>query len=152
MPPTTATPRSSSVGWVRARSSRVTSRIGDSQTKAFIAGINGANVGSSSQVLVNSNGQLGTVSSSERFKTAIASLDDVPELMDLRPVSFRYKRGPDDLHYGLIAEEVGLDASLSPTPTSVVTGWSSFRRELEEAAGVALGRIIGFERLSGLTG
>ena len=52
----------------------------------------------------------------------------------------------------LIAEEVGLDASLSPTPTSVVTGWSSFRRELEEAAGVALGRIIGFERLSGLTG
>ena len=52
----------------------------------------------------------------------------------------------------LIAEEVGLDASLSPTPTSVVTGWSSFRRELEEAAGVAVGRIIGFERLSGLTG
>ena len=29
----------------------------------------------------------------------------------------------------LIAEEVGLDASLSPTPTSVVTGWGSFRRE-----------------------
>jgi uncharacterized SAM-binding protein YcdF (DUF218 family) len=52
----------------------------------------------------------------------------------------------------LIADEVGLDASLSPTPTSVVTGWSSFQRELEEAAGVAVGRIIGFERLSGLTG
>jgi uncharacterized SAM-binding protein YcdF (DUF218 family) len=52
----------------------------------------------------------------------------------------------------LIAEEVGLDADLSPTPTSVVTGWSSFRRELAEAGGVAVGRIIGFERLSDLTG
>jgi uncharacterized SAM-binding protein YcdF (DUF218 family) len=52
----------------------------------------------------------------------------------------------------LIAEEVGLDASLSPTPTSVVTGWDSFRRELLEAGGVSVGRVIGFERLSGLTG
>jgi uncharacterized SAM-binding protein YcdF (DUF218 family) len=52
----------------------------------------------------------------------------------------------------LIAEEVGLDASVSPTPTSVVTGWSSFRRELQEAAGVAVGRIIGFDRLTDLTG
>ena len=52
----------------------------------------------------------------------------------------------------LIAEEVGLAAALSPTPTSVVTGWSSFKRELEEAGGVAVGRIIGFERLSELTG
>jgi uncharacterized SAM-binding protein YcdF (DUF218 family) len=52
----------------------------------------------------------------------------------------------------LIAGEVGLDAALSPTPTSVVTGWSSFRRELQEAGGVAVGRVIGFERLSDLTG
>jgi uncharacterized SAM-binding protein YcdF (DUF218 family) len=52
----------------------------------------------------------------------------------------------------LIAEEVGLDASLSPTPTSVVSGWSSFRREVFEAGGVAIGRIIGFEQLSDITG
>ena len=52
----------------------------------------------------------------------------------------------------LIAEEVGLDADVAPTPTSVVTGWSSFRRELAEAGGVAVGRIIGFDRLSDLTG
>ena len=52
----------------------------------------------------------------------------------------------------LIADEVGLHAALSPTPTSVVTGWSSFRRELAEAGGVAVGRIIGFDRLSDLTG
>jgi uncharacterized SAM-binding protein YcdF (DUF218 family) len=47
----------------------------------------------------------------------------------------------------LIAERVGLDASLSPTPTSVVRGWTGFRRELLEAGGVAVGRIIGLDRL-----
>jgi uncharacterized SAM-binding protein YcdF (DUF218 family) len=52
----------------------------------------------------------------------------------------------------LIADELGLDASVSPTPTSVVTGFGRFRRELVEAGGVAVGRIIGFDRLSGITG
>jgi uncharacterized SAM-binding protein YcdF (DUF218 family) len=52
----------------------------------------------------------------------------------------------------LIAREVGLDARVSPTPTSVVRGWTSARRDVEEAAGVALGRLVGFDRLSGLTG
>jgi uncharacterized SAM-binding protein YcdF (DUF218 family) len=51
----------------------------------------------------------------------------------------------------LIADEVGLTAYVSPTSTSVVTGWSAQRRRLGEAAGVAVGRLIGFERLSGLT-
>ena len=52
----------------------------------------------------------------------------------------------------LIAGEVGLDATTSPTPSSVVTGWSRFRRELVEAGGVSVGRIVGFDRLSDLTG
>jgi len=52
----------------------------------------------------------------------------------------------------LIAGEVGLDASVSPTPTSVVTGFSRFRREVFEAGGVAVGRVIGFDRLSRITG
>lgn len=51
----------------------------------------------------------------------------------------------------LTAEEVGFEAFVSPTPSSVVTGTTEFRRELGEAAGVAVGRIIGFERLSSLT-
>lgn len=51
----------------------------------------------------------------------------------------------------LTAEEVGLEAFVSPTPTSIVTGTTEFRRELGEAAGVAIGRIIGFERLNSLT-
>jgi vancomycin permeability regulator SanA len=51
----------------------------------------------------------------------------------------------------LIGEEVGFRAAASPVPESVVTGATELRRELAEAAGVAVGRIIGFERLSGLT-
>lgn len=47
----------------------------------------------------------------------------------------------------LIAERVGLTAHLSPTPHSVVTGWTSARRHAVEAAGVAIGRIVGFDRL-----
>ena len=48
----------------------------------------------------------------------------------------------------LIAEEVGLDATVSSTDTSVVTGGESLRRHLKEAGGVAIGRVIGFERLA----
>ena len=51
----------------------------------------------------------------------------------------------------MIAEELGLEAYTSPTPTSVVTGRAEFERDLGEAAGVAVGRIIGFERLDDLT-
>ena len=52
----------------------------------------------------------------------------------------------------LIVEGHGFDADVAATPDSVVTGWSEWRRDLEEAAGVAVGRIIGFDRLSDLTG
>jgi uncharacterized SAM-binding protein YcdF (DUF218 family) len=47
----------------------------------------------------------------------------------------------------LIAEDAGLEAYVSPTPTSVVTGGESFSRHLEEAAGVAIGRVLGFDHL-----
>jgi uncharacterized SAM-binding protein YcdF (DUF218 family) len=52
----------------------------------------------------------------------------------------------------LTAEELGLEAYVSPTDTSVVTGASSFARHLKEAAGISFGRIMGFDRLRGLTG
>ena len=52
----------------------------------------------------------------------------------------------------LIAEEVGLVAYTSPTPYSVVTGGTAVKKEIEEAAGVAAGRIIGFRRLLAITG
>jgi hypothetical protein len=86
-----------------------TTRIGTNgrQTRAFIAGIFGATVDGASDtpVLIDSNGQLGTLASSRRYKTDINTLEDVG-VMKLRPVSFRYRSGPPELHYGLIAEEV----------------------------------------------
>jgi hypothetical protein len=91
-----------------------TIRIGDgSQTKAFISGIRGATTVNNNAiaVLVDSAGQLGTVSSSRRFKDDIADMDVASgALMKLRPVTFHYKadKSPSGrtLQYGLIAEEV----------------------------------------------
>ncbi|MBW8877429.1 MAG: tail fiber domain-containing protein [Acidobacteria bacterium] len=88
-------------------------RIGSNgtQTRAFIAGIYGATSSSGTWVLVNSAGQLGTTTSSRRFKEAVADMGAASsDLMRLRPVTFRYKPPYDDgqgtLQYGLIAEEV----------------------------------------------
>jgi polyhydroxyalkanoate synthesis regulator phasin len=88
-----------------------TIRIGDiNQTKTFIAGIRGRTTGQNNAVavLIDSNGQLGTISSSLRFKQDVAAMGDTSSrLMELRPVTFHYKTQPDGpLQYGLIAEEV----------------------------------------------
>jgi len=52
----------------------------------------------------------------------------------------------------LIAEELGITAYVSPTRTSPVQGGRQFGKEIEEAAGISLGRIIGFDRLLSITG
>jgi uncharacterized SAM-binding protein YcdF (DUF218 family) len=52
----------------------------------------------------------------------------------------------------LIAEELGLQAVVAPTSTSIVRGSRDLRLHVREAAGVALGRVIGFERLTALVG
>jgi hypothetical protein len=88
-----------------------TIRIGSAfNDRTFIAGIAGVNVGPAAAVLVNSAGQLGTMSSS-RFKDDIQDMGDASsDLMKLRPVTFRYKQAQEDgshpLQYGLVAEEV----------------------------------------------
>jgi septal ring factor EnvC (AmiA/AmiB activator) len=77
----------------------------------YIAGIfDGPSVGGS-EVFVTSTGELGTISSSQRFKEDIEDMGDASAaLMKLRPVVFHYKTAYDDgahqLQYGLIAEEV----------------------------------------------
>ena len=95
-----------------------TIRVGTAgtHTRAFVAGIRGVTTGMADaiQVLVDSTGQLGTVSSSRRFKQDVADMGDATErLLELRPVVFRYRQEqmlPDGretpLEYGLIAEEV----------------------------------------------
>jgi hypothetical protein len=78
-------------------------------TKTFIAGINGITTGQPGvPVLVDANGQLGTVSSSRTVKEDIADMGDTSALlMKLRPVTFRYRERPAwPLQYGLVAEEV----------------------------------------------
>ena len=89
--------------------------VGDSvvQTSFFAAGIRGVTTGQNNAlpVVIDSNGQLGTVSSSARFKEDIHDMGLASAgLMKLRPVTFRYKKAFDDgskpIQYGLIAEEV----------------------------------------------
>ena len=86
-------------------------RIGTAQNFFFAAGIYGAVAGSGVPVYINSGGQLGTVTSSARFKEDIHDMADASSgLLQLRPVTFRYKQAYEDgskpLDYGLIAEEV----------------------------------------------
>ena len=91
-----------------------TIRIGvqGTQTATFIAGISGGTTAAGAvPVLVDIYGQLGTTSSSRRFKYDINDMDQASNgLLRLRPVTFRYKQAQNDgshpLQYGLIAEEV----------------------------------------------
>lgn len=93
-----------------------TIRIGRSNThtRTIVAGIRGVTTGSANAVgvVIDSTGQLGTVSSSRRTKFDIANLEaPVTEaLHHLRPVQFRYRQafadGSAPIQYGLIAEEV----------------------------------------------
>jgi Chaperone of endosialidase len=61
-------------------------------------------------VIVNSNGKLGTVVSSARFKEAIKPMDKASEaILALKPVTFRCKEELDPDHipqFGLVAEQV----------------------------------------------
>src|SRR5439155_18443535 len=59
-------------------------------------------------VLIDSAGQLGTVSSSRRFKKEIKPMDQTSEaILGLKPVTFRYKSDSEGTpQFGLIAEEV----------------------------------------------
>jgi septal ring factor EnvC (AmiA/AmiB activator) len=58
--------------------------------------------------MIDSAGQLGTVSSSRRYKTDIKPMDKASEsILALKPVSFRYKAHKDATpQFGLIAEQV----------------------------------------------
>ena len=77
------------------------------QTAAFIAGISGTAV-MGDAVVVDANGQLGTVASSARFKKNIKPMDKTSEaILALEPVSFQYRSDSKGTpQFGLIAEEV----------------------------------------------
>jgi len=83
---------------------------GNSQTRAFIAGIRGVATGNNDavNVVIDSDGQLGTVSSSRRFKKEIKPMDTASDaILALKPVTFHYKADTKSTpQFGLIAEEV----------------------------------------------
>jgi len=89
-----------------------------------------------------------------RGHSSYASLDGVATLLHQRGL-FRVLLVSDPFHSlrsRLIAQELGLVAYVSPTRTSPVQGGAETAKEMEEAAGIAVGRIIGFKRLLSLTG
>jgi hypothetical protein len=69
--------------------------------------------GTTAPVIVSNTGQLGTMSSSRRFKKEIKPMDKASEsLLALKPVTFHYKTDTANTpQFGLIAEEV---ASINP--------------------------------------
>ncbi len=97
------------VGGVRGESNTI--RIGNADiTDTFISGISGTTVASGAAVFVDSNGHLGTVTSSKRFKEEIRPMNKTSEaIFSLEPVTFRYKKEIDPTgasQFGLVAEEV----------------------------------------------
>jgi len=100
------------IGSAGASTESLTTRIGSGQTRAFMAGIRGVTTATAAiPVLVGTDGQLGTTSSSRRFKEDIADMGDASSrVFQLRPVTFRFTQAAADgskpLDFGLIAEEV----------------------------------------------
>jgi hypothetical protein len=82
----------------------------DVSNSCFIGNIRGVTtaIADAIPVVIDSVGQLGTMSSSRRFKTEIKSMDKASEaILALKPVTFHYKSDTTDrAQFGLIAEEV----------------------------------------------
>ncbi len=74
----------------------------------FIGNIRGVTTQNANAVLIDTAGQLGTMSSSKRFKKEIKPMDSVSEaILGLKPVTFHYKSdATGSPQFGLIAEEV----------------------------------------------
>jgi hypothetical protein len=81
--------------------------VSDSCFIGNIRGVRTANADAIS-VVIDSAGQLGTLSSSRRFKKEIKPMDKTSEaIFALRPVAFHYKNDKTSMpQFGLIAEEV----------------------------------------------
>jgi hypothetical protein len=86
-------------------------RIGNKAHKnTYIAGISGVTVAGGIGVIIDTDGHLGTITSSKRFKDAIKPMGDASEaILSLQPVKFRYKKEFDAQcipQFGLVAEDV----------------------------------------------
>ena len=108
--------RNIDIGNLGVAGESLTIRIGgaiapfSAQARTFIAGIRGVTTGNADAiaVVIDSSGQLGTVSSSQRFKKDIKPMDQSSDaVLALKPVTFHYKNDNKDTpQFGLIAEDV----------------------------------------------
>jgi len=88
--------------------------VPDATDRTYIGNIRGVIVGNLDgiNVIVDSDGQLGTSNSSRRFKKDIKPMDETSEVvLALKPVTFHYKnadtkKAGDNPQFGLIAEDV----------------------------------------------
>ena len=87
-------------------------RIGTvgTQQATYIAGISGKTVAGGVSVMIDTNGHLGTLTSSARYKDKIQPMNKASEaILSLQPVTFRYKKELDPQgipQFGLVAEQV----------------------------------------------
>jgi trimeric autotransporter adhesin len=83
---------------------------GNVSNSCFIGSIFGQTSSAGSAVFINSDGKLGTTTSSQRFKEQIRAMDSTSEaIFALKPVTFRYKKEIDPAgisQFGLVAEDV----------------------------------------------
>lgn len=85
--------------------------------------------------------------------TSLQSLRGVAEIMKSRNLeSVLIVTDPyHALRSRLIAQDLGLVAYVSPTPSSTVRGNTELRRIINEGLGVSVAYVLGFERLDSLT-
>ena len=87
-------------------------RIGTpaNHVSAYIAGVAGVTIANGVGVIVGTDGQLGTATSSARYKENIQPMAKSSQaILSLKPVTFRYKKelDPEAIpQFGLVAEEV----------------------------------------------
>ncbi len=83
------------IGNVGVAAESNTIRLGTvgTQQATYIAGISGKTVAGGVSVIIDTNGHLGTITSSQRYKDNIQPMDQASEaILSLQPVTFRYKK------------------------------------------------------------
>lgn len=110
--------------------------------------------GASALYLTDHGVDPGAILAEDRGHSSWESLHSVAEILRSRGartvllVSDPYH----SLRIRLMAQELGFTAYVSPTRTSPVRGGTALGKDLKEAAGISVGRIIGFGRLLSITG
>jgi len=84
--------------------------IRDFQSHTYIAGISGVTIAGGAPVVIDTDGHLGSTTSSERFKDEIKPMNKASEaILALKPVTFHYKKELDPAgiqQFSLVAGQV----------------------------------------------